>query len=277
MILNIPLGPPPKPNYLTKLVDFISRAVRGQLHLPPWWLRDVGGADFEAVGQEFLGIFKQVVNLQPHEQILEMGCGSGRIALALTGYLSPEGQYTGMDIVKDSITWCQQHVTPRYPHFQFLHADLYNKRYNPTGHYLAKDYRFPFEKGSFDFIFLTSVFTHMLPDDIENYLHEIARLLRPAGRALITFFLLNEKQQLLATQERNHVDFKYGSGPYRIRSEVVPESAVAYEETFLRQLVGQCGLEISEPIHYGTWSGRVDGLSYQDIVLVRCGESKNGV
>jgi SAM-dependent methyltransferase len=190
------------------------------------------------------------------------------MAYPLISYLSQEGKYTGMDVTADSIIWCQKNITSRYPNFQFLHADLYNKRYNPTGRYLAKDYTFPFEKESFDFIFLTSVFTHLLPDDATNYLREVARLLRPDGRALTTFFLLNEEQQKLATEGRNDIDFKYGSDPYRTRSETVPESAVAYDEIYLRQLVSQCGLEISGPIHYGTWSGRHDGLSYQDIVLV---------
>ncbi|HXV42478.1 MAG TPA: class I SAM-dependent methyltransferase, partial [Anaerolineae bacterium] len=55
----------------------------------------------------------------------------------------------------------------------------------------------------------------------------------------------------------------------RTRSEITPESAVAYDETFLRQLLVQNGLELAEPVHYGAWSGRRDGLSYQDILLVR--------
>lgn len=269
---NVPLKPPPKPNYLTQLTDFLSRAVRGELHLPPWWLRDVGGADFEAVGQEFLEIFKQRASLQPYEHILEIGCGSGRMALPLTGYLSQEGKYIGMDVTADSIIWCQKNITARYSNFEFLHADLYNKRYNPSGRYLAKDYTFPFEAMSFDFVFLTSVFTHLLPDDTKSYLQEIVRLLRSNGRALITFFLLNEKQQELATQGRNDISFQYGSGVYRTRSKTVPESAVAYDEVYLRQLISQCGLEISEPIHYGAWSGRDDGLSHQDILLVRPSE-----
>jgi len=267
--MNMPIKPPPKPTHLTKAIDFLNRAIRGQLHLPPWWLRDVGGSDFEAVGQEFLDLFKKLVNLQPNEQILEIGCGSGRIALPLTRYLNQEGSYTGMEVVSDSIDWCRRNISRRYPNFQFLHADLYNKRYNPTGPYLAKDYTFPFDEKSFDFIFLTSVFTHLLPDDTKNYLREIARLLHPSGRALITFFLLNEKQQGLASQGLNDIDFKYGSGLYRVRSETVPESAIAYDEAFLQQLLSQCKLEISGAIHYGKWSGRVDGLSYQEILVVQ--------
>ena len=273
--MTTPIKPPPKPTHLTKAIDFLNRAIRGQLHLPPWWLRDVGGADFEAVGQEFLELFRRLVNLQPDEQMLEIGCGSGRIALPLTHYLNQEGAYTGMEVVSDSIDWCRQNISRRYPNFQFLHADLYNKRYNPTGAYLAKEYIFPFDKESFDFIFLTSVFTHLLPDDTKNYLSEIARLLRPDGRAVITFFLLNEKQQELASQGLNDIDFKYGSNDsYKVRSETVPESAIAYDEAYLRQLLLQCKLEISGPIHYGKWSGRVDGLSYQEILVVQRNEEE---
>jgi SAM-dependent methyltransferase len=259
-----------KPSWPIVAVDFMKRTLKGELHLPPWWLRDVGGGDFDTIGREFLGHFKELAGLQTNEQVLDIGCGSGRMALPLTGYLSSQASYIGLDITKPSIVWCQQHITPRFPNFWFLHADLYNKRYNPGGHCLARDYVFPLADEVFDFIFLTSVFTHMLPEDIENYLREITRLLRSTGRALFTCFLLNDTQRALADQGRNRIDFKYGHGCYRTRSESIPESAVAYEETTMRELLSRCGLKLCEPIHYGAWSGRQDGRSFQDIVLVRC-------
>ncbi len=258
-----------RPGIWGRLKDFVRRATRSELHLPPWWLRDVGGSDFETTGREFLQIFIELANLQPDEAVLDIGCGSGRMALPLTDYLSSEGSYYGIDIVEDSINWCRKNITSRYPHFQFFYADLYNERYNPRGQYLARDYTFPFDDDRFDFIFLTSVFTHLLPADARHYLGEICRLLRPDGRALLTFFLLNETQRTLSEQGRNGIVFKYGPGSYRLRDESIPESAVAYDETFLRQLTTQYGLTIQEPISYGTWSGRSEGVSYQDILLVR--------
>lgn len=249
--------------------DYVIRAAKGELHLPPYWLRDVGPSDFEATGREFLDLFIRLAELQPDEQILEIGCGCGRMALPLTTYLNSKGTYVGMDITQKPIAWCQHNITPRYPNFRFFHIDLYNKRYNEQSQNLAKDYKFPFQNESFDFIFLTSVFTHLLPDDTENYLSEIGRLLRSDGRALLTFFLLNHTQQTLAEQGQNDIDFKYGSGPYRLRNDAIPESAVAYDEVYLSRLIMKVGLEIISPIHYGGWSGRTDGLSYQDILLVR--------
>ncbi len=268
--------PPPsyQSNLLTILKDYVNRFLRGELHLPPWWLRDVGGTDFAATGQEFLKLFIQIGHLQPDERILEIGCGSGRMAIPLTRYVSPAGAYTGIDIVQRSIVWCQRNISRRSPNFSFLHADLYNERYNPTGCHQARDYTFPFKDGSFDFIFLTSVFTHLLPEDAEHYLSEIARLLRRNGRGFLTCFLLNETQRALASQGRNDIDFKYGTATYRMRDKAIPESAVAYDEGRLLQQLSEHGLELCAPIHYGTWSGRDEGLSYQDILLLRLEESK---
>ncbi len=258
-----------RPNLLFVLADYLLRALAGQRHLPPYWLRDVGPGDYESTGREFLAIFTHLVQVQPHERVLEIGSGCGRMAMPLASHLVPPGSYTGMDITAKPVLWCQQHIARQAPHFQFMHIDLYNKRYNSQGRYQAQDYVFPFKDHSFDFIFLTSVFTHMLPPTMEHYLQEISRLLHPQGRSLITFFLLNGQQQDLARQERNDIDFRYGSGPYRMRDEAIPESAVAYEEDYLFGLLAHCGLAITTPIHYGSWSGREDGLSYQDIIILR--------
>jgi hypothetical protein len=103
----------------------------------------------------------------------------------------------------------------------------------------------------------------MRPPDVRNYLEEVSRLLKSDGRCLATFFLLNDEQAALA----NDLRFKYGEGEWRYVHEHSPESAVAYDETFVMQLLEKCGLEVEKRI-YGTWSGREDGLSYQDILFI---------
>ena len=47
-----------------------------------------------------------------------------------------------------------------------------------------------------------------------------------------------------------------------------PESAVAYDETVVMRLLEEHGLKL-EKRFYGRWTGREDGLSYQDILLLR--------
>ena len=48
-----------------------------------------------------------------------------------------------------------------------------------------------------------------------------------------------------------------------------PERAMAYSERWVRNAFAGAGLEISEPIHFGSWSGQAGGVDFQDMVLVR--------
>tara|TARA_B110000093_G_scaffold162829_1_gene185185 strand:+ start:628 stop:792 length:165 start_codon:yes stop_codon:yes gene_type:complete len=54
------------------------------------------------------------------------------MALPLTGFLSAEGNYTGLEIVKTSVDWCEQ-VYVAHENFTFHHADVFNSYYNPEG------------------------------------------------------------------------------------------------------------------------------------------------
>jgi hypothetical protein len=46
-----------------------------------------------------------------------------------------------------------------------------------------------------------------------------------------------------------------------------PEAAVAYDEAYVRERFRERGLAIAEPIRFGSWCGRKQFLSYQDVVL----------
>ena len=70
--------------------------------------------------------------------------------------------------MKSQVDWAQRTITARYPNFTFQNADIFNKWYNPGGAFAASEYRFPYDDESFDFIFLTSVFTHMLAPDVRR-------------------------------------------------------------------------------------------------------------
>jgi SAM-dependent methyltransferase len=126
---------------------------------------------------------------------LDVGSGIGRMALPLTRYLSERGTYDGIEIVPSGVKWCRKAITPRHPNFRFHEIDVYNLEYNPKGRLKADEYRFPFPDASFDFMFLTSIFTHMLPRDIENYVGELGRVAAPGARCFITLFLLNEESR----------------------------------------------------------------------------------
>lgn len=202
-----------------------------------------------------------LAELQPDERVLDIRCGCGQMALHLEKYLDENGSYVGVDIHRPSIRWCQKNIGRRRSNFQFAHIDVRNLAYNPDGTHRAETYQFPFDERSFDLILLKSVFTHMRPP-------EVVRLLKSNGRCLATFFLLNEEQASLALQGANDVEFKYGEGVWRYRLEQSPESAVAYDESYVMELLTMHGLTLKQPVHYGSWAGRKDGLSYQDILLL---------
>ncbi len=144
---------------------------------------------------------------------------------------------------------------------------MFNKKYNPNGRYKASKYKFPYENESFDFIFLASVFTHMLPQDMENYFCEIARVLKRDGRCLVTFFLLDKKSLQLINTGKSTLNFKYEFGEFRAVDTNTLEDAVCYDEVFVFGLYEKYGLKIKQPIHYGSWCGRSNFLSYQDIIV----------
>ena len=150
-----------------------------------------------------------------------------------------------------------------------------NLAYNPNGAQRAEAYVFPFADRSFDLILLKSVFTHMRPPEVSNYLSEVARLLKSEGRCLATFFLLNDDQASLASRGANDLAFNYGEDEWRYVHEHSPESAVAYDESFVMQLLEKYGLVV-EKRFYGRWSGREDGLSYQDILIMSHKKAQSG-
>jgi SAM-dependent methyltransferase len=242
--------------------------------LPPNWLHSVGGWDFKEVGETFLQYFVNLAGLRPDHRVLDVGSGTGRMALPLTKYLTA-GSYEGIDIVASSVRWCQNAYASRHPNFRFHLSDIYNKEYNPEGKVKASEYKFPFETASFDFVFLTSVFTHMLPEDMENYLSEVARVLTVGGRLFVTYFLLNAESLKLIEEKSSFHNFEYELEGCRVERENVPEYAVAYNESAIRSLYRKYGLSISEPIYYGFWCGRKNGLSWQDIIIATRVSAKN--
>jgi ubiquinone/menaquinone biosynthesis C-methylase UbiE len=222
---------------------------------------------FKKVGEEFLQYFIESGGLKPHERILDVGSGVGRMAIPLTKYLDERGRYEGFDPVADEIKWCKKKISSKFPNFHFQSVDIYNKTYNPKGRWKASEFKFPYENEFFDFAFLASVFTHMLPQDMENYFREVARVLKRGGRCLITFFLLNKESLQLINARKSILDFKYEFGEFRTTNPDKPEDAVCYDETFICGLYQKYGLRIKFPIHYGSWCGRRDFLSSQDIIV----------
>ena len=165
-------------------------------------------------------------------------------------------------------------MSRRHPNLRFQHVDLRNGHYNPQGGVDSRALVFPFPNGCFDFVFSWSVFTHVLPDTATNYLNEIARVLKPGKRALLTFLLLDGHP---ATVPQDVSDARglvvkcplvwNHHGVYSVLFEDDPERSLAYQRSFVTDSIAQARLRL-EAVHNGTWSHLYDCLSFQDIVIV---------
>jgi SAM-dependent methyltransferase len=242
-------------------------ALRGRrvARVPPRRLNFVGTTDFVDTGNEFLGHFVALGGLQPGGRVLDIGCGIGRMARPLAGYLDAGGSYDGFDIHAEGIAWCE----PRYRdlvNFRFQLADIRNALYNPGGSVTASEYRFPYPDGAFDLVFATSVFTHLVAGDALHYLDEVARVLAPGGRTLLTFFVLDDTSRALIAAGRSTLAFAALDEHSAVVDRDLAEEAIAYDAAWLTDALHTRGLREAQ-IHPGSWSGREPATSYQDIVV----------
>jgi SAM-dependent methyltransferase len=139
--------------------------------------------------------------------------------------------------VAEAIESCKKEIESRHPNFRFRHVDVFNRAYNPTGRLKPESFDFPYAEEAFDFVFLTSVFTHMLPPTVSNYLSEIRRFIRPEGRCLMTFFILNEASLAAARAGRASRRFIHEGDGYFYDVPDRPEAATAYREEDLLRLI----------------------------------------
>ncbi len=222
----------------------------------------VGSGDYIGVGRHLRDCMVQE-GLRPEHRVLEIGSGYGRVALALTEYLTT-GSYDGVEIIQDGVDWANEQIGSRCPNFRFHHADVSNG-YVDRGSGAAVRYTFPFGADSFDFIYLTSVFTHMRPAEIAHYLKEMARMLAPKGRTFATFYLVDDFTLPRLAAETGQ-RFPYALDDFFTSSLETPESAIAVRTKDVMRWYADAGLSV-ECIRYGSWSGRPNPLTWQDAVV----------
>jgi SAM-dependent methyltransferase len=250
-------------------VDALARmgGLRDRTLPPRALIEAIGGGDYISVGDQFFDIFK-LAGLKPPDDVLDVGCGVGRMARPLAGWL--EGHYEGFDPSSRAIRWCSRNISQVYENFNFTHIDVANDLYNPRGELPAKRVEFPYDDDSFDFAILTSVFTHMQPAGQLHYLDELARVVRPGGHVFATYFLLDRVSERALDKGEALVEFpeaKEGElGPYRLADSKKPSSAVAYRNAAVREALLDRRLQIVKRWR-GRWSGTEHGTVFQDIVV----------
>lgn len=167
--------------YRTRLVLGIEHADRietGEFPLPPLALRyrvhgSIKPDSFLRVGRRCAADIEALLRdggfrFPEFLQVLDFGCGCGRVLRFLARDRATKGTLHGTDIDSQAIRWCTQHLP--FAHWSVNDA-LPPTRYGPN---------------AFDFVFAISVFTHLDERLQLAWLSEILRILKPNGLLLAT-------------------------------------------------------------------------------------------
>ncbi|MFA5883201.1 MAG: class I SAM-dependent methyltransferase [Acidimicrobiia bacterium] len=144
----------------------------GGAELPPPELRAHVGPDdasfgFWSKGLYSSGLVLDLYGTEPEGPVLDWGCGTGRTLLWLSRYPAWREWYRGCDLDEPAIAWLRSQG----------HDQVQVTQPDPP---------LPYEDGSLSGMFAFSVMTHIPPELHEHWYAEIARLLSPGSRALIT-------------------------------------------------------------------------------------------
>jgi SAM-dependent methyltransferase len=169
--------------------------------------------------------------------IVELGCGCGRIAWPLRGDWF-RGTYVGVDIDAEMIDYCRGH----FPHerFHFVLSPHMSKTYSSREVPSSSAARSPLaiaEAASKDFIFSISLYSHLLEDEFKEYLSQSENILKSGGLMYMTFFCIEH----VSIGER--WTFRHKIGNAYVENIDLPEAAVAYSESHVKKLVQDIGFE----------------------------------
>lgn len=242
--------------------DFISLFDKNRDKLiPSKGKTNVGRGDFKKIGDKFFNDIVDTCKLTPEAKILDVGSGIGRIARPFTKFLNKDGNYLGFDIIKSDIEWCAKKYS-QCKNFVFNHYPIKNDLYLPNANISPEEFEFPFKEESFDVVIVISVFTHMQFCAIENYLKEIAKVLKPQGTCYTSWFL--------AEADKTYELFPFIYDKYCLHNSKIKNANVALIRNQLLQILKTNGLEIVEE-KQGWWKTGISekAFDFQDILVLK--------
>ena len=124
------------------------------------------GGDFITVGKIELSLLRSI-GLSEGHFLVDVGCGSGRLAFQLTSIKNLI--YLGTDVVPALLAHAKQ--LTQQPQWRFE---------------LTDGVRIPCASESADYVCFFSVFTHLRHEETYKYLEEAKRVLKPGGRVVFS-------------------------------------------------------------------------------------------
>jgi SAM-dependent methyltransferase len=236
----------------------------------PWQvIHNVGGGDYARAGSENLALLIEHAGLDRHSRVLDIGCGTGRMAAPLAAWLDEGAGYVGFDVSESAISTCRRTLGAARPDFRFIHADIRNREYRSNGSISETTFEFPIEDASVDVAFATSVFSHMTLASITHYLAETRRVLKPGGRFMFTAYALTQERIAAILQGQGHLAFKPWQDDAMVIDLKSPERAIAHPLPSLIDAIHQGGLEPPAEVLFGGWLPPTQYGGGQDLFTAR--------
>jgi len=203
------------------------------LPIPPFEMRQLVGPTHEEAFEN--PSRAPIFGIAPErfDHVLDFGCGCGRLARQMLQQVPRPRRYTGFDLHAGMIRWCNVNLAPLASGFTFLHHDVANLGLNPG--WLKRPLRpMPAEDESISLLIAHSVFTHVVQSHAEYYLREAARVLRPEGEIVASFFLFEKRFFPMMQDFQNALYINIGD----------PTNAVIFDREWLQASLRELGLGV---------------------------------
>jgi SAM-dependent methyltransferase len=243
---------------------------RPAAQLPPLPLMNkIGSFNEEHFRANSVAFFKEIASrlrISRDAAVLDLGCGCGRMAIPFIDFLR-QGRFYGCDVWDEGIRWCNENLTsagnaeffvqPAPNNYYFADFDG-SKKNNFRLDWLAD--------GALDASYAISVFTHLIQEDVADYLGEIARGTKVGGLGYFTFFIADKYFWSYREKTGNHLAIRESEDGchYAYSGQ---DFFGAYSMDALKKMFDVAGWDIVS-FELGSWAHKPGSRNYQDTFIL---------
>ncbi len=239
-----------------------------------------GGKLSYAEWAHVIGIYQtiiyQTLPKKTGNKILDIGCGTGLLGISSEPFVGDGGMYTGIDVMKEDINFCKSNFTA--DNYNFIHFDVANPTYASNQSTELKPW--PIPDNSQDLVTALSVWTHLNEVDSIFYFKEIQRVLKKGGKAIITFFLMNDEYKESLSRRTDELGRYHGTPQkewifnlkaydsanwYTTAIARNPEDVIGVTQEGMDILIKTSGLKLVQ-YYPGNWK-EIPGIFFQDTLI----------